>query len=72
MSKDIRIGKIHTNNEILVKIRALLYECKSIYDINKSRRVETRGELTRDDFLIDSMNQLADELDRELINEGDK
>lgn len=71
MSKDVKIGTIHTNKQILVKIRALIYECKSLYDINKSRREGQQlgfNEVNNVDFLIDSMNQLADELDRELIN----
>ena len=72
MIDNYNIGKMHTDEQIIVKLSALIKECKDIYSINKARR-ESEKEYTVEgiDFKIESMNQLATELEREIKSEGE-
>ena len=67
MTEQFNIGKMHTNEQIVIKLKALIKECKWIYRINKARR-ESDGYAwnLEEDMKFDSMNQLATELEREL------
>ncbi len=60
------IGTIHTDEEIVVKIKALTDDCKEINRINKVMRKSPKYTESIIDYKIESMYALAMELDREI------
>lgn len=62
---------MHTEEQCLIKLKALIGECKAVYDINmKNQRLPLPGvmpDLYNINHRIDSMNQLACELEREIL-----
>lgn len=60
------IGTIHEDADIVVKMIALIGDCKEICHINKSQRSKPRYVMSGLDYKIDSMEQLAMELEREI------
>jgi hypothetical protein len=60
------IGTIHEDADIVVKMIALLGDCKEICHINKLQRGNPRYVMSSLDYKIDSMEQLTMELEREI------
>lgn len=59
------IGAIHTDEEIIVKLYALLNDCKEVHAINKLQR-EYPNRIIQIHHKIESMYALAMELEREI------
>lgn len=59
------IGNLHSNAEIVVKIKALVEDCKAVHAINKLQR-EYPNRIIGIHHKIESMNALAMELEREM------
>ena len=60
------IGTMHNDAEVVVKMMALIGDCKEICRINKKLRSNPRYVMSGLDYKIDSMEQLAMELEREI------
>ena len=66
----LNIGAIHTDEEIVVKLFALIGDCKEVHDINKLQR-EYPNRIIGIHHKIESMYALAMELEREISPPAD-
>ena len=60
------IGRIHSDEEVTIKLLALVDECNQVYAINRLQRDNPSRIIVGLDPKIDSMKQLATELEREI------
>jgi hypothetical protein len=62
----LSIGRIHSDEEVTIKLLALVDECNQVYAINRLQRDNPSRIIVGLDPKIDSMKQLATELEREI------
>jgi len=62
----LSIGRIHSDEDVTIKLLALVDECNQVYAINRLQRDNPSRIISGLDPKIDSMKQLATELEREI------